>query len=82
MIVITTVTPKPGKINVSYSLTGEVEMPDLSDYNLLNAADKLEAERISGCFEDPTGGVDTENRYRVSIIKNCIMFLMALIHIG
>ena len=64
VIVITTVTPKPGKINVSYSLTGEVEMPDLSDYNLLNAADKLEAERISGCFEDPTGGVDTENRYR------------------
>ena len=65
VIVITTVTPKPGKINVSYSLTGEVEMPDLSDYNLLNAADKLEAERISGCFEDPTGGV--ENRIEISI---------------
>lgn len=64
VIVITTVTPKPGKLNVSYSLTGEVEMPDLSDYNLLNAADKLEAERIAGCFEDPLGGVDSENRYR------------------
>ena len=64
VIVITTVTPKPGKLNVSYSLTGEVEMPDLSDYNLLNAADKLEAERIAGAFEDPLGGVDSENRYR------------------
>lgn len=64
VVVITTVTPKPGKINVSYSLTGEVEMPDLSDYNLLNAAGKLEAERISGCFDDPYGGLDSENRYR------------------
>ena len=51
VVVITTVTPKPGKLNVSYSLTGEVEMPDLSDYHLLNARDKLEAERIAGAFD-------------------------------
>lgn len=51
VIVITTVAPKPGKLNVSYSLTGEIEAPDLSDYNLMNAAEKLEAERLAGCYE-------------------------------
>lgn len=65
VVVITTVTPKPGKINVAYSLTGEVEMPDLSDYNLLNAAEKLELERIAGCFEDQNGTItESENSYR------------------
>ena len=51
VVVITTVAPKPGKLNVSYSLTGEIEAPDLSDYNLMNAAEKLEAERIAGIYD-------------------------------
>ena len=51
VVVITTVAPKPGKLNVSYSLTGEIEMPDLSDYDLMNAAEKLEAERLAGCYD-------------------------------
>ena len=34
VVVITAVTPKPGKINVSYNMTGSVVFPDLSDYNL------------------------------------------------
>ena len=82
MIVITTVTPKPGKINVSYSLTGEVEMPDLSDYNLLNAADKLEAEEYPDALKIQRVVLTQKIDIEISIIKNCIMFLMALIHIG
>ncbi|MDB0714762.1 SusC/RagA family TonB-linked outer membrane protein [Bacteroides xylanisolvens] len=62
VVVITTVTPKPGKINVSYSLTGTVELPDLSDYNMMNAAQKLEAERIAGVFDDPTHNFDSDNQ--------------------
>ena len=54
VVVITTVTPKPGKLNVQYSFTGEVEAPDLSDYHLLNAAEKLEAERLAGCYVSDT----------------------------
>ena len=45
VVVITTVTPKPGKLNVAYSLTGEVEMPDLSDYNLNYQAMKKVADQ-------------------------------------
>lgn len=53
VVVITTVAPKPGKLNVAYSLTGKLEMPDLSDYDLMTAAEKLEVERLAGCY-DPT----------------------------
>lgn len=37
VVVITTVAPTPGKLSVSYSMTGTVTIPDLSDYNLMNA---------------------------------------------
>lgn len=50
VVVITTVTPKPGKLNVQYSFTGELETPDLTDYHLTNAAEKLEVERLAGCY--------------------------------
>lgn len=63
VIVITTVTPKPGKLNVSYSLNGEVEMPDLSDYNLMNAKEKLEAEVWADCFTNPYNTNDDVNKY-------------------
>lgn len=51
VVVITTVPPKPGKLNVSYNFVAEVTFPDLTDYHLLNAAEKLEAERKAGCYE-------------------------------
>lgn len=50
VVIITTVTPKGGKLNVSYNFVGDVTMPDLSDYNLLNAEEKLETERLAGCY--------------------------------
>ncbi len=59
VVVITTVTPKAGKLNVSYNFVGDVTMPDLSDYNLLNAKEKLETERLAGCYM-----VNPENNYQ------------------
>lgn len=50
VVVITTVAPKPGKLNVSYNMTGEISMPDLTDYNLLNASEKLEVEKRAGLY--------------------------------
>ena len=44
VVVITTVAPQMGKLNVSYNFTGDVTVPDLSDYNLMNAREKLETE--------------------------------------
>lgn len=56
VVVITTVTPQPGEVRVSYNFTGTLEMPDLRDYNLANAAEKLEIERLAGVFEDENLG--------------------------
>ncbi|MEI3125112.1 MAG: carboxypeptidase-like regulatory domain-containing protein [Odoribacter splanchnicus] len=52
VVVITTVAPQMGKLNVSYNFTGDVTVPDLSDYNLMNAREKLETEVAAGVFED------------------------------
>lgn len=51
VVVITTVAPKAGEVRVSYSFTGTLEMPDLRDYNLANASEKLEIERRAGLFD-------------------------------
>lgn len=56
VVVISTIAPKAGQVRVSYNFTGTVEMPDLKDYNLANASEKLEIERLSGLFEDPNLG--------------------------
>ena len=56
VVVITTVTPKPGEVRISYNFTGTVEMPDLRDYNLANASEKLEMERLAGLFDSSNMG--------------------------
>lgn len=54
VVVITTVTPQFGKLNVAYNFVSDITMPDLSDYNLMNAREKLETERLADCFvSDP-----------------------------
>lgn len=55
VVIITTVVPKAGKLNVAYNFVADVTFPDLTDYDLLDAAEKLETERLAGCFDyDPT----------------------------
>lgn len=51
VVVITTIAPQPGKINVSYSMTGTLNIPDLRDYNLMNAKEKLATEVAAHIFE-------------------------------
>lgn len=50
VVIITTVPPKDGRVTVDYNMVGTMSMPDLSDYNLMNAAEKLETERRAGGF--------------------------------
>ncbi len=51
VVVITTIAPKPGQLMVSYNGTFSLELPDLSDYNVCNAAEKLELERLCGVYD-------------------------------
>lgn len=50
VIVITTKAMKDGKMKVSYTGTFKASVPDLNDYNLLNAAEKLEYEKRAGLY--------------------------------
>lgn len=50
VVVITSKMPLPGKLTVSYSLNANLETPDLTSYNLMNAMEKLEFEKASGLF--------------------------------
>ncbi|WP_167018743.1 SusC/RagA family TonB-linked outer membrane protein [Chitinophaga sp. Cy-1792] len=50
VVVIETIVPKPGKAIFSYTNDLTVELPDLSSYNRMNAAEKLEFERLSGVY--------------------------------
>lgn len=50
VIVITTKRPEPGKLRVTYKGGLNIEAPDLSSYNLLNAREKLEFEKAAGLY--------------------------------
>ncbi len=65
VIVVTTVAPKPGELRVTYNFTGGMEFPDLSDYNLCNAEEMLQVERLAGLFtgENEAEQLDEDIRY-------------------
>lgn len=50
VVVVTSVPPKVGEIRIDYNTTLELTFPDLSDYNLTNAAEKLQVERDAGIY--------------------------------
>ncbi|MGY5252564.1 SusC/RagA family TonB-linked outer membrane protein [Sphingobacterium spiritivorum] len=50
VVVVETIRPKAGDININYTLDANVDLPDLSSYNMMNAAEKLEFERLSGRY--------------------------------
>lgn len=47
VVVVETVKPKPGQLGVSYNLRSNIQVADLTDYNLMNAAEKLQFEKLS-----------------------------------
>lgn len=50
VIVVETIPPEPGQLRVSYSGNFGIQFPDLSDYNLMNAEEKLTFERLAGRY--------------------------------
>ncbi len=50
VIVVETIKPKAGKIMLSYTTDMQAQIPDLSSYNMMNASEKLEFERLSGRY--------------------------------
>ena len=54
VIVIERRAPEAGKFRVQYSGVLSAELPDLSSYNLMNAREKLETERLAGLYDSNT----------------------------
>ena len=74
VVVINTKQPEAGKLRLLYNLDVSFNIPDLTDYDLLNATEKLQLEKAAGYF-DPFGTIDqTEARerdynYRLGLVQ-------------
>lgn len=66
VMVITTITPKPGKIQVTFNNDVRYTTPNLSVYHLLDAKDKLDFEKRVGLY---TSGYPN-TQYRMDVLYN------------
>ena len=55
VVVIETKAPARGRLQLSYKGDFGLSLADLSDYNLMNAREKLEFETLAGVYDDKTG---------------------------
>ena len=60
VIVVETVKPEAGKLQVSYNGNMNISMPDLSSYNLMNSREKLEFERLAGRYDPASWSTASE----------------------
>ncbi|WP_243732589.1 SusC/RagA family TonB-linked outer membrane protein [Pedobacter metabolipauper] len=56
VMVITTKAPVAGKLQLSYNYELNFTAPDLSDYHVLNAKDKIAYEQLAGLYNSNTPG--------------------------
>ncbi len=50
VVVVETKAPEMGELRVTYGFSGDFSFADLSDYNLMNAREKLEYEKLAGLY--------------------------------
>ncbi|MCK7553693.1 SusC/RagA family TonB-linked outer membrane protein [Chitinophaga sedimenti] len=62
VIVIKTKAPKSGKLRLSYRGDVNVEMPDLTSYNLLKSREKLALEEKVGLYTEENAGMAVASR--------------------
>ena len=55
---------------VTYTGSVDIQMPDLSSYNLCDAEEKLEAERIDGIYDDANFLLYTQKQMCISSENN------------
>lgn len=62
VVVLTSKQPEKGKLRLSYRGGINIEAPDLSSYDLLDAREKLEYEKLAGLYS--AGNADTEEIFK------------------
>ncbi len=68
VVVIETKAPARGRLQLSYKGDFGLSLADLSDYNLMNAREKLEFETLAGVYKDNTG--DPFAQMRLDDLRN------------
>ena len=67
VVVIETKMPEKGRLQLSYKGDFSITSADLTDYNLMNAAEKLQFETLAGVYTDET---DLANQLRLDKLRN------------
>lgn len=75
VIVIKTRAPQPGKLRLSYRGDVNIEMPDLTAYDVLNAREKLELEYKVGLYDNARAENDV-------VLKQYYNYLMSEVNRG
>lgn len=74
VVVIESKSPEPGALRISYIFNANIQMPDLSSYNLMDAREALEFQRLAGVFNASEQGEDAGNKLNsYNLIKKEIM---------
>ena len=58
------------KLRVRYNFVPNVQFPDVSSFNLCNAEQKLELERLYGEYDDVKGGKDEEYNRKYQLVRS------------
>lgn len=76
VIVVISKKPEAGKLKVNYEAGVQVAVPDLTSYHLLDAAGKLEVERLAGLYDSaPTMSDDRSMLYSEAYNKRLLKVL-------
>lgn len=71
VIIIETILPEEGEIKVSVNANYNISIPDLRDYNLMNAREKLQYERAANLFysSDPDKQFAADDLYNARLAE-------------
>ena len=79
VVVVETRAPQPGKLRFTYNGNYELEWPDLSVYDMMNAKEKLEIEELAGYYneKDNLGLMNYYNNLRQEVMRGVNTYWLA-----
>ncbi|WP_439183865.1 SusC/RagA family TonB-linked outer membrane protein [Carboxylicivirga taeanensis] len=60
VIIITTKPPESGEVRITFNSNFNFSIPDLRDYDLMNAEEKLRYEKLAGIWTDPLNNYENQ----------------------
>lgn len=69
VIVIERKRPDDAKLRLNYNFVPNFSIPDLSSFNLMDAAEKLEFEKLAGLYDSSNGSLDRAYDYKLQNVR-------------